>query len=53
MGRPREYEPDRINTQVRLPKALHGRVREEALRRDVSVNRIIVMALERFLGRKR
>lgn len=53
VGRPREYEPDRVNTQVRFPRALYAKLRAEADERGVSVNRLVLLAVSDFLSRKR
>jgi predicted HicB family RNase H-like nuclease len=50
MARPKVYEEQRITTAVRLPKSTHQKLREEARERDVSVNYLIVRALERYFG---
>ena len=49
MARPRLYEENRLTTAVRLPEALHQRLQEAALERDVSVNLLVVKAIERYL----
>lgn len=48
-GRPATYEDDRVTTAVRLPRALHDRLRATAEERDLSVNWIVNRAIERFL----
>lgn len=50
-GRPKEYG-ERISTQLRLSVPLHNRLHNEALRRDVSRNKILEWALERWLQEK-
>ena len=50
-GRPREHTEERVTTAMRLPKPLYRRLRIEAARRLVSVNLIIVTALEIELSR--
>lgn len=49
MARPRLYEENRVTTAVRLPEALHQRLQEAARQRDVSVNLLVVKAIERHL----
>ena len=49
MPRPRVYDEPRVATAVRLPKQLHERVQREAEERQVSVNYIVVRAIERYL----
>ena len=51
MARPRLYHQDRITTAIRLPRDLHTRLREEAVRRDVSVNLLVERALAQYLDR--
>lgn len=50
MARPRVYEEDRVTTAVRLPKTAHTKLKAEAKERDVSVNYLIVRAVERYFG---
>jgi hypothetical protein len=50
MARPKVYEEQRITTAVRLPESTHGKLREAARERDVSVNYLIVRAVDRYLG---
>lgn len=38
-----------MTTAVRLPEALHRRLQEAALERDVSVNLLVAKAIERYL----
>lgn len=54
MGRPRRIDPPppRINTGVRFPPGLLARIRAEAERRRVSVNRLIEWAVEDWLDGK-
>ncbi|MGI8796789.1 MAG: toxin-antitoxin system HicB family antitoxin [Acidimicrobiia bacterium] len=49
MGRPKVYEEQRVTTAVRIPESTHEKLREEARERDVSVNYLIVRAVERYL----
>ena len=48
MARPRLYE-ERVTTAVRLPEELHRRLQDAADERDVSVNLLVVKAVERYL----
>jgi predicted HicB family RNase H-like nuclease len=48
MARPRVYEEERVTTAVRIPRTTHQRLRAEAMQRDVSVNYLIVRAVERY-----
>lgn len=50
MARPTVYEEERVATAIRLPESLHGQLREAARERDVSVNYLIIRAIERYLG---
>ena len=49
MARPRLYQENRVTTAVRLPEGLHQRLQEAALERDVSVNLLVMKAIERYL----
>lgn len=49
-GRPRVYG-ERVHTVIRIPTQLHARLREAADDRDVSVNWLVLRALEDFLDR--
>ncbi len=51
MPRPREYDEDRVSTQVRLPKQLHAWLQAHATERGVSLNRLIEQILTRFSRR--
>lgn len=42
---------NRHQTLLRLPPELHARLREAALERDVSINWLMVKAIEEFLPR--
>jgi hypothetical protein len=50
MARPTVYEEQRVTTAIRLPESLHSQLRETARERDVSVNYLVVRAVERYLG---
>lgn len=49
MARPRIYEEVRVTTALRLPESTIERLREVARERDVSVNFLIVRAVDRYL----
>lgn len=49
MGRPRLYDDERTVTAIRLPNSLKKRLTEEAGARMVSLNYIVIRALERYL----
>ena len=49
MARPRVYEENRVTTALRLPESLHDRLRDQADRRDVSVNLLATKAIRDFL----
>ena len=51
MGRPRVHDEDRVTTAVRVPRALHDRVRAAADERQVAYNLIVVKALEDYIER--
>jgi predicted HicB family RNase H-like nuclease len=51
MARPKVHQGDRITTAVRIPRELHDRLRQAADDRQVSVNLLLVKALEDYLGR--
>jgi predicted HicB family RNase H-like nuclease len=49
MGRPIQYQEQRITTAVRLPESLHARLQAAATERDVSVNLLVTKAIAEFL----
>jgi hypothetical protein len=49
MARPRVYEENRVTTALRLPESLHDRLRDQADRRDVSVNLLATKAIRDYL----
>lgn len=51
MARPKVYDEKRVTTAVRLPAELHDRLRDAAEARDVSVNFIVIKALQDYLER--
>lgn len=51
MARPKLYDEPRVATAVRLPPELHERLRDEALRRQVSANLLVERAIAIYLDR--
>ncbi|MDP8930870.1 MAG: toxin-antitoxin system HicB family antitoxin [Actinomycetota bacterium] len=51
MARPRVYDERRVTTAIRIPASLHDRLRDAASQRDVSVNYLVIKALDDFLER--
>jgi predicted HicB family RNase H-like nuclease len=49
MARPKLYEEKRTPTAVRIPESLHHRLQTAAAEREVSVNLLIIRAIERHL----
>jgi predicted HicB family RNase H-like nuclease len=49
VGRPKQYEEDRVTTAVRVPTPVHEKFRALAEERDVSVNYLINKAMTRYL----
>ena len=49
MARPKLYEERRIPTAVRIPESLHQRLQEAAEEREISVNLLIIKAIENHL----
>lgn len=49
LGRPTEYDEDRVSTTVRLSPALLRRLDDEAKRRELGRNKLVVGLLERAL----
>lgn len=49
MARPKTSNDKRITTAVRIPQPLHERLTSEADTRDISVNLLIVKAVENYL----
>ena len=50
MARPKLYEEPRVNTAVRLPRALHSKLRKTAYERELGVNLLITRAIESYLA---
>jgi len=51
MARPKVYEGKRVTTAVRVPEELHSRLAEAAAEREMSVNYLVVRAVENYLDR--
>lgn len=51
MARPRIHPEDRVTTAVRVPKELYDDLRKAANERQLSVNFLVVKALEDFVDR--
>jgi predicted HicB family RNase H-like nuclease len=51
MARPKVHHEERITTAVRIPKDLHERLRDAADERQISVNLLVVKALDDYLDR--
>lgn len=51
MAKPREYQDDRTTTALRIPPALHDRIKAAAGERGLSANRFMLLACEDFLDR--
>ncbi len=49
MARPRIYQEERVATAVRLPVSLHADLQRLARARDVSVNYLVIRAVEELL----
>lgn len=39
-----------INTQIRLPKELHEKLREIAYKKHISINNIMITAIQEFVN---
>lgn len=51
MARPKLYEGKRVTTAVRVPERLHSRLTTAAAERDISVNYLVLKAVEDYLDR--
>src|SRR5690349_4482180 len=51
MARPKIHPDDRVTTAIRIPKDLHEQLRQAAEERQLSVNYLVVKALEDFVER--
>jgi predicted HicB family RNase H-like nuclease len=51
MARPRVYDERRVTTAIRIPESLHDKLRGAAEERDVSVNLLVVKAIDDYLER--
>lgn len=50
VGLPRVYKKDeRVTTAVRIPEALHKRLKIEAIHRELAVNVIVTKAIEDWM----
>ena len=51
MARPKLYEGKRVTTAVRVPEPLHSRLTTAAAEREISVNYLVLKAVEDYLDR--
>lgn len=51
MPRPKIHHEERVTTALRVPKALHERLKHAAEERQVALNLLAVKALEDYLDR--
>ncbi|MFZ2057866.1 MAG: hypothetical protein WAV54_10730 [Acidimicrobiales bacterium] len=51
MARPKTFTEPRKATAVRLPEPLHSQLRRVAYERDVSVNHLVIKAVQEWLAR--
>lgn len=51
MARPKAYTEKRYSVNYRIPKELHDKLKEAADDRDVTMNWLVIRALEEFLDR--
>jgi len=51
MARPKVHHQKRVTTAIRVPEDLHGRLARAAEERELSVNYLVVRAIEDFLQR--
>ena len=51
MARPRVYDERRVTTAIRIPESLHEKLQSAAAERDVSVNFLVIKALDDYLAR--
>ena len=51
MARPKVHHERRITTAIRMPEQLHRRLSDEAEQRYLSVNFMVVKAVEEFVER--
>jgi predicted HicB family RNase H-like nuclease len=51
MARPKVHKEKRVTTAVRIPESLHGDLARAAEERDLSVNYLVVRAVEDFMSR--
>ena len=51
MARPKIHKEKRVTTAIRVPERLHEQLVQAAQERDLSVNYLVVRAIEDFLER--
>ena len=51
MARPKVHKEQRVTTAVRVPERLHSQLAHAAEERDLSVNYLVVRAIEEFMDR--
>lgn len=51
MARPKVHKEKRVTTAIRVPESLHAQLSRAAEERDLSVNYLVVRAIEDFLER--
>ena len=51
MPRPRVYDERRVTTAIRIPESLHEKLHNAAEQRDVSVNLLVLKAIDAYLER--
>ena len=50
LGRPVTEPRDRVTTAIRFPADIHEALHEESRERDISVNRLVVAAVSKWLA---
>ncbi len=51
MARPKVHKENRVTTAIRVPERLHSKLARAAEERDLSVNYLVVRAIEDFMDR--
>lgn len=51
MARPKVHKEKRVTTAIRVPEQLHRQLAQAADERDLSVNYLVVRAIEDFMDR--
>jgi predicted HicB family RNase H-like nuclease len=51
MARPKVHKEKRVTTAIRVPERLHSDLARAAEERDLSVNYLVVRAIEEFMDR--